>query len=149
MANRFGVAAADVAARLNNLLINDRSTPTIDTVEEMIEEATARVCAYVRAKGLPIPADGDGYTLLRSVVIRLSVYDAELARNRESTSYTDEVWSRCREMLDTLQNRPAYGVADPPRANQGGGGGGITRAACHRLSRAEWLLRRMRREGEL
>ena len=40
MANRFGITAADVAARLNNLLINDRSTPTIETVDEMIEEAT-------------------------------------------------------------------------------------------------------------
>lgn len=147
MASIFGITPQDIAARTNNLLINDRSVPTAATVELFIEEAELLVLSYLKAKGIVAPFEPDTEVLLKSVVYKKVTYETELSRNRASTSYTQDIWARCREMLDTLQRNPAYLGGDPERANMPASG--PSRAACHKLNKSSRLLRAMRGQGEL
>lgn len=101
------ITPQDIAARVNGFQLTDNSTPSIDTILQMIQEDTAYVLMLVRSKGVVVTAGSEQEVYLRGLVIRLVVAKAELARNRSSSTFATEVQDRAIAELNAFLERAA------------------------------------------
>lgn len=128
----YGITPEQIAGRLNGFKLTTTHAPTKATVEEIIEESTARVNGYLVGKGIGMPLSGDAAHLARSIVIKLCIAEVEQVRSRSSTDLTRAVWDQAQEDLALIARSPAFTGAPTGsrQADTGVAMGGHGSGAC-------------------
>lgn len=110
-ANRYGVTAQSISAMVSNLSITDRTSPSTDAVEMMIDLYSARVHREFEVIGLDSgslkPGDAD-YLFARSAVMYGVAGELLYARSRGSTAGESGDWYRQQfdDFIDQIRSRP-------------------------------------------
>lgn len=135
----YSISTADIAARINGYQLTTTSTPSIATVEEVIQEVSSYVQMLVASKGVEVVGGSSQETYLRGIVIRLVCAQVEVMRSRNASEYSTTMETKAMAELNAILDRAAnLANADKGQADKPAVGGIVPgRATCSTIDR--WI----------